>query len=601
MQRARRTKEQEKAFKSKLIGSALDPFSKDKNGASQIDLAKEMEALSIASELDVSLILKEAENTILSLENGDELDNDVNLESDAGLADELLELTKDGEQPTIVECYTSTMDINVNEKTRDTRKVSGGLKDAKRLSDKGEAQLDSLLMRIKTVAEARKRIEEQILQATKISGYYYHQVKQPLAKNSRQSNSDVKQIEHYKSKAIEMHKIKKQSQRSLELVDSLLASGVLDTDPITVVKQEMIYEKLEEEQLHVAPNQLQVSIQRITGLDELMLAGGEDYKNVSLAPPDTFLVISIPIYSSDSIESAGHKDKPNEQTVNSPVFKKAFHPEYSFKTLFQIENGRGYQRFIERKKLVIQVMQYRGFFKKNVCLGKVSIPLNGILTQSVVSLDGTILLPASSLENTRKKTVRSAKLFGSLTVRSPIGCDGSTKPVTKIQETWIQIDGNMVSFSPTFQLSKASFDSVSTVSVNAKDEKRMSKSLENTEMFEIQFYDANNIQSNLVLEKELEEIDRLLSQPSPMISSELLETLQYRKENYLLRKQVLSCQVETGILTPEAYLAYLKRSIDETKEQALACKRLERMDLAKISLSRIKLMQQEISELESMT
>lgn len=401
-----------------------------------------------------------------------------------------------------------------------------------------------LLLRLR-LPEVKKRLEHQIKFAIKMSHYYLH-------KSNRQ--------EADKKKALEMHSIKKQSQRSLELVESL--PNINENDSITVLKQQIQYEQ-QEELLDIPPNKIRVVITHATGIDDLMLASGK--RGSSLSPPDTFIQITLP----------SHIDDKNPQMYTSGIVKNSFHPQYpSCIAMFQVERSKSFLKFLERKKLIIEIIQNRGLFRKNVILGKALVPLQDILKQCEVIFDNFEIIPE---QQSRYKS--HARIHGTISTRIPF--DANHKKI--IDEEFIHVDENFISFSPVV----INNQSINKTIVNAYKLDKID--------IDAQFYDSRSIISNLVLEKEIEEMNNMLSSGD----NEELRMIKDRKDSYELQKQIIVCQVEAGILTPDAYISALKDAITKEKKRTLECKHMNRIDLAKKGLMRIKLMEQEVKELNA--
>lgn len=401
----------------------------------------------------------------------------------------------------------------------------------------------TLLLRLK-LPEVKKRLEHQVKFAIKMSHYYLH-------KNNRQ--------EYDKKKALEMHNIKKQSQSSLELVESL--SNLNENDSITVLKHQVQYEQ-QEELLDIPPNKIRIAITRVTGLDDLMLAFGT--RDSSISPPDTFIQITLP----------SHIDEKNPQLYTSSTVKNSFHPQYpSCITMFQAERSKSFLKFLERKKLIIEVIQNRGLFRKNVILGKALIPLYDLLRQCEVIFN-LKLIPE---QQSRYKS--HAEIHGTISTRIPF--DMNHKKI--IDKEFIHVDEHFVSFSPTV----VNNESINKTVVNTYKSDKID--------IDTLFYDSRSIISNLILEKEIEEMNDIISSSG----SEKLRMIKDRKDSYELQKQIIVCQVEAGMLNPDAYISALKNAITKEKKRTLECKQMNRLDLSKKGLMRIKLMEQEIRELNA--
>jgi len=101
--------------------------------------------------------------------------------------------------------------------------------------------------------------------------------------------------------------------------------------------------------------------------------------------------------------------------------------------------------------------------------------------------------------------------------------------------------------------------------------------------------------SNELLESELGKVDAQLNafaaqkKPPP-------EDLVDRKQEIELKIKLLVLQVETGMLTQEAYVARLQAKIAEERNTARELAKLGKRDWAKMALARVKVMEKELSE-----
>ncbi|KAJ3077003.1 Coiled-coil and C2 domain-containing protein 1B, partial [Rhizoclosmatium hyalinum] len=114
------------------------------------------------------------------------------------------------------------------------------------------------------------------------------------------------------------------------------------------------------------------------------------------------------------------------------------------------------------------------------------------------------------------------------------------------------------------------------------------------EELEMEFLNPDAIASNNVLESEH---TALLAQiaahkkPAP-------EDLMDRKAGYELRMNLLVTLVSTGALTMNKYIENVKTNIGTTKKQALLLKQHGKVELARQAMARIKIMMEEVEEVE---
>jgi hypothetical protein len=107
------------------------------------------------------------------------------------------------------------------------------------------------------------------------------------------------------------------------------------------------------------------------------------------------------------------------------------------------------------------------------------------------------------------------------------------------------------------------------------------------------FDSVDSIASNLVLEKELERLQALL-----MTNPRQAEDIQDRMQSVQIKLNLLVVQVQTGTLTLDVYINDVRKCIDKTKQYALLFKRANRMDKAREALARVRIMQEEVAEVE---
>jgi hypothetical protein len=108
---------------------------------------------------------------------------------------------------------------------------------------------------------------------------------------------------------------------------------------------------------------------------------------------------------------------------------------------------------------------------------------------------------------------------------------------------------------------------------------------------------ADSVVSNQVLEYEhkliTQEIEQLTVQ-----RKKIPDELQDAKMAYEIKMNMLVSMVQMGTLTMPAYLERLTKSIQDTKALAVKFKQAGRLDEARKAMTRIKLMTQEVDEVE---
>ena len=108
---------------------------------------------------------------------------------------------------------------------------------------------------------------------------------------------------------------------------------------------------------------------------------------------------------------------------------------------------------------------------------------------------------------------------------------------------------------------------------------------------------ADSVFSNQVLEYE----HKLISQEIEQLTvqrKKIPDELQDAKMAYEIKMNMLVSMVQLGTLTMPMYLEKLKMSIQNTKSLAIKFKQAGRLDEARKAMTRIKLMTQEVEEVE---
>ncbi|KAJ3375084.1 Coiled-coil and C2 domain-containing protein 1B [Allomyces arbusculus] len=114
------------------------------------------------------------------------------------------------------------------------------------------------------------------------------------------------------------------------------------------------------------------------------------------------------------------------------------------------------------------------------------------------------------------------------------------------------------------------------------------------------FENPDTLVSNLVLDAEMESLAKGITAARAARDSATADALEDRRSACQVKLTMLQLNVEMGVLTMDKYRAQLVKAIVDAKPKALALKRMGRVDLAARTLARIKLMQQECSEIDQM-
>ncbi|KAI8048582.1 hypothetical protein BDF22DRAFT_779163 [Syncephalis plumigaleata] len=382
-----------------------------------------------------------------------------------------------------------------------------------------------------------------------------------------------------KETALQFHKTKKILLTDVEWIDSLHAHR----QPLPLIDYQDVSYTLETSNDDLNANELEVVIHRAWDLH-----GARD---ASPGPMDLF------VQWDNGLE--GGKG-------TSPTLTKQQEPVFDYKAKQIIQRNRTLQRHLERKKMTFDIMSYRGFLRGSVCIGRAALKLDGLLKHCTIDEIIPLMEP-----NSRRAT--GGKLQVSLRLKTPLlGADK-----VKHEERWLFLNHSRISAATTTastaaktETSKpATLTSVSkpatssnkpstvaaaaaapspstTTTTTAQDDSQLDTLLQ-------AFDSIDNIVSNMVLEAEQEQIQAQL-QGKPANSAELRDRLQ----SVQIKLNMLVLQVQTGTLTLPAYIQNVRQSIEQTKRQALQFKRLNRMDKAREAMNRLKIMQQEVAEVE---
>ncbi|KAI9591033.1 hypothetical protein BDF19DRAFT_417542 [Syncephalis fuscata] len=436
----------------------------------------------------------------------------------------------------------------------------------------------SSLNQISTLSydQIEKRLADQIQLATTVAAYAY-----------RRGDKET---------ALQFHKIKKNLVADTESIVSLRAHN----QPLPLITyQEMAY-TLETCNDDLDSNELELVLHKAWNL--------HGAREATSGPMDVFV-------QWDSGLDSGKGTSPTVTKQREPVF------DYQAKQT--IQRNRVLQRHFERKKITFDVMSYRGFLRGSACIGRATLKLDGLLKCSTVEEVIPLYEP-----NSRRET--GGQLQVSLRLRTPllgaqivkyderwlflshIRDTGSTtatvtNTTTNITNNSISSSNNsnaatikVVSHSNTLNTTNNTAPSSIKAITNPSNSTPITNVPTTTtnqddalETLLTEFDSVENIKSNMVLEAEQERIQTLL-QSKPFNSDELRDRLQAVQ----IKLNMLVLQVQTGALTLPTYIQSVRQCADQTKQQAILFKRSNRMDKAREALNRLKIMQQEIAEVE---
>ncbi|KAI8837334.1 hypothetical protein BC829DRAFT_405150 [Chytridium lagenaria] len=294
---------------------------------------------------------------------------------------------------------------------------------------------------------------------------------------------------------------------------------------------------------------------------------------------------------------------------------------FNYSKRLKIERNRTFQRFVERKRATFDIYHQPR--------GRASIPLSSLLVKCEIH----DVFPLVDIANSRKNV--PGKLEVKVKLRVPL----TKQDVVKKEEKWIVLDLNgtrppvvnpavktkpdvmgqpaevkkeVISpdvVSPVQNLEakktvteipaavKAPALPVAPTGVTPKAPRTCTCTTEDIEEIEQQFLSPDTIASNQVLEVEY---TALTSQIAALQAARkpVPEDLTDRKMGYELRMNLLVTLVQVGKLTMPDYIASVKTSIAATKKQAVSFKNANKMELAKMALKRVKMMTEEVEEVE---
>ncbi|KAI8380898.1 uncharacterized protein BYT42DRAFT_564612 [Radiomyces spectabilis] len=366
---------------------------------------------------------------------------------------------------------------------------------------------------------------------------------------------------------------------------------------------------------HIPPNQLELKIIRGSGIQTLEVAH----------QVNPFVTYDFGGWPPENTAQAamGKGETPVQKGVN---------PEFNFELQIPIlRTNRLFVRYIQRKKLTLEVFHEKysyGLFRRPISLGKVILPLDRLLTKC--SISGWFDL----VDANRKKT--GGRLELQVNMREPL----SSEDVVKRSERWLVIDAvqndtsqlmaaagltagpyqtpaNTAVPSPSVTSNPASpsvaaaesDSSMTTPPSSAKQEIKAAAPEKSTagkqtvsadtpelEQAEEELNSVESIVSNMVLEHEMRVVNTALSSKQ---STKAEEDLMDRKQALEIKMNMLVIQVQTGILDMATYLKAVQTRMDRDRQLALLFKKHQRLDLAKIALTRKKIMQDELEEAEA--
>ncbi|KAI9001901.1 hypothetical protein BC832DRAFT_593754 [Gaertneriomyces semiglobifer] len=455
-------------------------------------------------------------------------------------------------------------------------------------------------------------LSEQISLLTTISAHYLKTNQKPLAL-------------HY-------HKLKKTIQTDLTTLELLKANGKTPGFKYTTLKYEM-----EQANTDIMPDEMLVSIER--GWDITC-------KGVSSSDLDLYVAFDF----GDDSPFAETKESKGE----TPVVRMGADPVWEFEKKVKITRNKALQRYIERRKLILELYHsQRGFlFSKKVLIGKITMKLDELMGKCEVRQVLEVMDPTSPRRTT------GARLSVRVALRTPL-----IKPhVVQKEDQWLVVDFEGAGSGAKIEIPNVDIDGAKVVGAE-KERVQVPPKVEDVAS------DHLTVQTGLSPERasrtgtpspqqpgksparsgattptpspghsaspgtptptsasspgtsgaDLDDLETEFNNPSALPSNAVLETehaalvalisashngspppdLLDLKMQYELRLNTLVLLVQTGGLSMERYVQDLEDAIKKTKTYAVEFKKGGRIEMAKKALKRVKIMQGEVDEVKA--
>ncbi|KAJ1975842.1 hypothetical protein H4R34_004189 [Dimargaris verticillata] len=442
----------------------------------------------------------------------------------------------------------------------------------------------------------RTQLDEQRQRCTAIASYYH-----------RRGHTD---------QALQFHRYKKAFIRDMAALDTLASGPSLENAPTILYHYETVDFEVEAANHDVPLPELHLEIVRIGGLEGLQ-------HSAWVAPPsalDLYVSWDVSVPTAGSVSTTTVKG-------TSKVVKRTCEPQFAHTLVLPAgRRHRPFLRWLERKRLELQVYHYKGLLWGSTWLGKVLVPLQLLLDQCEVH-DSFPLVDKNRRPLT---TVTNTVPFMEIKLRARVPFH-EHKAISRQSERWVMVDRLAASdASPQLTENLPAPSPVPPASPSPLPPPPM-----HPEQLE-QLQAVDLLVSNAVLEYELTVCQQLkalinvlpassvawsqlLQHTTPRIQTLIhrldpsqLPALQClvdeahalstadlvteRRQAIELRVQLLETQVAVGSLTLDAYLAQVKQDIQRHKTLAVALKRAGHQTAAQWALIRIKLMDAEVKE-----
>jgi hypothetical protein len=177
-----------------------------------------------------------------------------------------------------------------------------------------------------------------------------------------------------KQEALRLYKIKKLLNESIESI-KILKSNVNVLGDVEIPN--FLYESVDYvvENLHedIDISEMEISIIKATDLCS---------KEVKTGSFNSYVVCNSH-YPTDE----------NAEIFQTKTVNNTSNPEFNFKRKIKINRGKAFLRYIEKKKLVFEVFHVKGFLRRNISIGKATIKINKLSTNSELNFSVNLCDP----------------------------------------------------------------------------------------------------------------------------------------------------------------------------------------------------------------
>ncbi|KAG0240162.1 Coiled-coil and C2 domain-containing protein 1B [Actinomortierella wolfii] len=341
------------------------------------------------------------------------------------------------------------------------------------------------------------------------------------------------------------------------------------------------------------------------------------------------------------------------------TIKQTSSPEYQFTHKIGIERTRAFLSFVQRRKATFEVWHYRGMFRKSLFLGRAQLPLQHLLNHSEIheilplvdqngrkpvggkieveiKLQRPLLKPEIAVKEEKwlvidefnsngiglpilgssTKAVSSSPSTSQGRTASPASASAGTftKPGAPASASPRPVSSPAVvspkPAQPTQPATPKSSTPSSTTSARVPATGDVRQAMEDAEEIGAGAADdevtkakeeldsVDHLVSNNVLESEIETAKQRLQVAKAAGKAEEADEYQDRLMQLEIKMQLLVVQVQSGALTMDMYCQKVKARIEKDKALALFFKKRQMLPEAKTALTRLKIMQAEMKEVD---